>query len=331
MSIARTNINLAQFCKEVVGHPYWFGCYGQKGSASLYNSKKKQYPKYYKFDKSTYTDDYGKRVCDCAGLIKWFLWSNNMTDKAPTYKASEDFGANTFYNKCTSKGKIGSLPKEKVGILVFKGTDSTKNHVGVIVDNDGTVVEAKGHNYGIVKSKASSWGYWGKCHLITYLSIPTPTPTPTPTPSKDEYTVKTNSGDSLRLRKEPTTKSAQIGYIECGKTIHAEKIVEGEDIGGCKAWVYNGKGYASGNYLVPTPVIPAPTPTPAPTPKTTNRTITARSGLWLHSRPTSSSSTRICCMYYGDNFVEESRSNGWAYGTWKRTGKKGYASTDYLK
>ena len=170
--IDRTNTNLAKFCKEVVGNPYWFGCYGQKGTENLYKAKKAQYPKYYEWAKSTYTDDYGKRVCDCAGLIKWFLWSDNMTNKAPSYKASEDYGANGFYTKCTSKGKIGTLPNDKIGLLVFKGTDSSKNHVGVIVDNSGTVVEAKGHNYGIVKSKASSWGYWGKCHLINYKADP---------------------------------------------------------------------------------------------------------------------------------------------------------------
>ena len=187
MSISRTNINLSQFCLEVVGHSYWFGCFGQRASASLYSSKKAQYSACYQWDKSTYTDDYGTRVCDCAGLIKWFLWSNNMSEKAPTYKASEDYGADGFYNKCTSKGKISSLPAEKIGILVFMGSDSSKNHVGVIVDTQGTVVEAKGHDYGVVKSKASSWEYWGKCHLLTYLSSPAPTPTPT----NDHYTVDT--------------------------------------------------------------------------------------------------------------------------------------------
>ena len=249
MSIARTNTNLAEFCKQVVGHPYWFGCFGQKASASLYSSKKAQYPSYYEWDKSTYMDDYGTRVCDCAGLIKWFLWSDSMSNKSPTYQASEDYGANEFYNKCTSKGKIGSLPAEKVGILVFKGSDNSKNHVGVIVDNSGTVVEAKGHTYGVVKSKASSWCYWGKCHLISYSS------TPTPTPSKDTYTVA-NQTDPLRIHKEPTTDSEQIGWAEKGTSFTSTDIVKGENIHGCDVWVgYNG-GYLSGYYLTPTPVLP---------------------------------------------------------------------------
>lgn len=166
--IDRTNKNLAAFCLSVVGAPYWFGCFGQKGSESLYKSKKAQYPQYYQFDKSTYKDDYGTRVTDCAGLLKWFLWSDNMTNKAPTYKSSEDYGANGFYLKATEKGKIGTIPTDKVGLMVFKGTDVNKTHIGIVVDNNGTVVEAKGHNYGTVKSNISEWKYWGRCHLIFY-------------------------------------------------------------------------------------------------------------------------------------------------------------------
>lgn len=183
MSIERTNSNLAAFCKQVIGTPYWYGTFGNVANRSLYNSKKAQYPYYYppkSWSEDSFTDDFGKRVTDCAGLFKWFLWSNNMTDKAPSYNASEDYGATTFYSQCTEKGSIGSLPAEKVGILVFNGTDSKKNHMGVIVDNDGTVVEAKGHAYGTVTSKASSWGYWGKSKYIKYESTPTPQPTPVP-------------------------------------------------------------------------------------------------------------------------------------------------------
>ena len=181
MAIERTNTNLAKFCLSVIGTPYWFGTFGNKADRSLYNSKKAQYPSYYppkSWTEASFVDDFGKRVTDCAGLLKWFLWSNNMTDKAPTYKASEDYGATTFYNLCTSKGKISSLPSDKIGILVFNGNDSSKSHMGVIVDNDGTVVEAKGHAYGTITSKASSWGYWGKCHLIKYESTPAPVPVP---------------------------------------------------------------------------------------------------------------------------------------------------------
>lgn len=203
MSIDRTNTNLAQFCKEVVGTPYWYGTFGQIASRNLYNDKKAQYPSYYppkSWPEASFTDDFGKRVTDCAGLFKWFLWSNNMTDKAPTYKASEDYGATTFYSQCTEKGKIATLPSEKVGILVFNGNDSTKNHMGVIVDNNGTVVEAKGHAYGTITSQASSWGYWGKSKYIKYESTPTPTPEPTVDVNLRVLSLGSYGGDVLTIQ-----------------------------------------------------------------------------------------------------------------------------------
>lgn len=59
------------------------------------------------------------------------------------------------------------------------------------------------------------------------------------------YKVKTNSGVALRIREEPTTDSAQIGYIDNGATVRGKAPVNN--------WVYvehNGvKGYAYGNYL----------------------------------------------------------------------------------
>ena len=177
MSIERTNTNLVEFCKDVVGHGYWYGCFGQLGSDSLYRAKKNQYPDYYQFSYDSYAKDFGSRVCDCAGLIKWFLWSDSMGNKAPTYKASEDKGATGFYNSCTEKGFITSMP-ELEGILLFKGNSETKSHVGVYIGN-GKIIEARGHNYGVVQSGLdNSWKYWGKCCYITYNASVTPSEPP---------------------------------------------------------------------------------------------------------------------------------------------------------
>ena len=217
--IDRTAQNLATFCLQVLGTPYWFGTFGQKASRSLYNEKKAQYSQYYppkSWTEASFTDDFGKRVCDCSGLPKWFLWSDNMTNKNPTYKSSEDWGATTFYNKCTEKGKIGTLPSNKIGLLVFNGTDSTKNHMGVIVDNDGTVVEAKGHAYGTVKSKAKDWDYWGKCNLIKYDVTPTPSPTPEPTEKKYKVSVNT----FLAVRSAPVVNNVnKVGELYNGAVV----------------------------------------------------------------------------------------------------------------
>ena len=84
----------------------------------------------------------------------------------------------------------------------------------------------------------------------------------------------------------------------------------------------------------PEPVVvePAPTPAPAPkpaTPSTTKYKVTAKGGLWLRKSP--QTGQKILCMSHGDEFIVEKQSNGWSYGTHKRTGKKGWASNTYLK
>lgn len=246
MAIERTAQNLATFCLQVVGTAYWMGTYGQKASRSLYNEKKSQYPQYYppkSWTEASFVDDFGKPVTDCAGLIKWFLWSDNMTNKNPTYKSSEDWGATTMFKNCTETGKISSLPKEKVGILVFNGDASTKKHVGVIVDNNGTVVEAKGHAYGTVKSNASSWDYWGKLRLIKYESTPQPAPEPTPEPTPEpvcgDYKV-VNIHTYLAIRSTPYADPSDknlVGKLFNDAVVTVFEISNGWARIGGKCWV----------------------------------------------------------------------------------------------
>lgn len=155
----------AYLCKYVVAHlgaPYWFGCYGQKATRALYYAKKKQYPRYYKA--KDFSKQYGKRVFDCAGLIKAALWTKTVNG-SPKYNAKQDFGATGFYNRAKKKGSIKSFDKVN-GRLVFKGTASKKTHVGVYYK--GYVYNAKGHKYGVVrqKFKATDWTYWAQCHLF---------------------------------------------------------------------------------------------------------------------------------------------------------------------
>lgn len=155
---------LLDYAKAQLGNPYWFGCFGQVASEALYKSKKAQYPKYY--TAKDFSLHYGKRVHDCAGLIKGALWSESTTS-APKYNKDQDYSANMFYIKATKKGPISTMPDKK-GILVFKGTERQKNHIGVYIGN-GKVIEAKGHAYGVVESDLnSSWKFWGQCNLFDY-------------------------------------------------------------------------------------------------------------------------------------------------------------------
>ena len=199
---------LVEYCKAQVGKPYWYGCFGQKSTEALYKSKKSQYPKYY--TAKDYDKQYGVKVHDCAGLIKGALWSKTVDDPNPIYNSNQDFGANGFYNNAKVKGAIKTFPK-KAGLIVFKGNATKKSHIGVYIGND-TVVEAKGHAYGVIYSKftGGKWTYWAECSLIDYKLS-------TPTPIYKTYTVKVNS--YLNVRTGPGKKYKSVAKLYNGNTV----------------------------------------------------------------------------------------------------------------
>ena len=172
----KTNTGLVEFVKKQVGYAhYWFGCYGQLGTNALWTSKAKSYPSHYtasRKEKMKKRGDIGKPVCDCSGLIKWYLM---LTDKGenfpPQYQSKYDISADAFYNKATEKGDIKNGIPEIPGLAVQR-----PGHIGVYIGN-GKVVEAKGFDYGIVISdlKGSTFTHWLKIPFITYKEESKPT------------------------------------------------------------------------------------------------------------------------------------------------------------
>lgn len=159
--MTKTNSGLLAYAMAQVGNPYWYGTYGQTATAALHAAKKKQYPDNY--TASDFPSQYGKRVHDCVGIIKGYIWSDSPTG-TPKYNAAQDKSARGMYAAAEVKGKIDTFPG-KPGMLVFKGSSPTEiYHVGVY-DGEGYVYEAKGHAYGTVKTafKAAQWPYWAQC------------------------------------------------------------------------------------------------------------------------------------------------------------------------
>lgn len=165
----KNNIELVQYAKEMVGLPYWYGCFGQIGSKSLYDYKRKQYPDYY--CNNDYPSQYGKRVHDCVGLVKGYLWSSSPTAE-PKYNSTQDVSAFGMYSVSKQRGDKSSFPGVE-GTLVYKASNAnnylTIHHVG-IYSTDGYVYEAKGHEYGVVKTKfnRNDWQFWSYCPFISY-------------------------------------------------------------------------------------------------------------------------------------------------------------------
>ena len=160
---AKTNTGLVEYCKAMLGKPYWWGTFGQKATKDLYEQKKKQYPRYYK--DTDFEKQFGQRVHDCIGLIKGYLWSED-TESKPVYCSNgfKDVSADTYYTQCRRKGMIGSIP-DVAGIAVFM-----PGHVGVYI-GDGKVIEARGHKYGVVTTnlKDRSWTKWAYIDEIEYV------------------------------------------------------------------------------------------------------------------------------------------------------------------
>ena len=163
--MAKTNSGLIAYARAQLGRPYWWGTFGQIGSASLFRAKKAQYPRYY--TATDFTRQFGKKVHDCAGLIKGYLWCDGP-EGAPQYRASQDKSASGMYTTAKKKGPIGTFDKVP-GRLLFRGsTPANISHVGIYAGN-GVVVEAKGHAYGVVESEYSprDWNFWAQHSDIT--------------------------------------------------------------------------------------------------------------------------------------------------------------------
>ena len=223
--MSKTAKGLVEYAKAQLGLPYWYGTFGNTGSEELWKAKKKQYPQYYNWTGTPYDNfpsQYGKRVHDCVGLIKGYLWSDTPTAK-PKYNGSQDTSANGMLAKCKENGSIATIP-DIPGVLVFMD-----GHVGVYIGN-GEVIEARGHEYGVVKTQLKSrpWKWWGKCPWIDY-SGSADTSQPESVPVKGDTAgkvVKVNckklrlKSGTWNVRKLPSADSSVVTTVKGGCDIN---------------------------------------------------------------------------------------------------------------
>ena len=333
--MAKTNSGLVAYVKTKVGCYYWFGCFGQMASRSLYNSKKAQYPKYYTASDFSKQIANPKQVFDCAGLIKAYLWTKSITDTNPVYKSSQDWGATTMYNQAKSKGSISSFKKID-GQLVFKGNDQKKSHVGVYIGND-YVVEAKGHAYGVVMTKFSSggWKYWAQYSLITDDTSkpePQPEPTPEPQPTRDKHSDdyagiwKVTAHSGLWLRAFPNGE--KITCIPFNKHVNCSGDYQTASDGEWLKVTYDGMtGYSFKSYL--TKLVEGNFSKEY----VGTFKVTAPSGLWMRTGA-GTKNDKITCLSFGSKvtcggFFEDIDGTIWLKVT--QGGNTGWSSSDWLR
>lgn len=121
-------------------------------------------------------DSSGRRVFDCVGLIKCFLWHDYGPGNTSYYgKTAPDINADQMYSKATVKGPISTIP-DIPGLLVWQS-----GHIGIYIGG-GQVIEATAKRWGsvggcVVKSQfrdksaamyRGSWTHWLRCPFLMY-------------------------------------------------------------------------------------------------------------------------------------------------------------------
>lgn len=163
------NLGLVEHCKLALKEHwgYVYGTFGIPLTETMLQYKATTYPGYVKPYKAFIVDNYmGKRVVDCVGLIKSYLWWNKGE---VSYDKTTDYSANGMYQKSIENGKIDTIP-EIAGICVWK-----HGHIGVYVGN-GLVIESHSTKSGVIQTPllgkgSTPWTHWLKCPLIDYIIV----------------------------------------------------------------------------------------------------------------------------------------------------------------
>lgn len=151
-----------------VGCPYIYGATGQICTPAYREARAAQYPDYAAKirkncprlsgsasactacrwrDPDTGT---GKRAYDCAQLTRWCM------DAVGIPLVS---GANSQWTKTewAQKGEIAGMPRDLL-CLVYRDDGGRMGHTGIYL-GDGTVIHAKGHDYGVVRQKLAETAF----------------------------------------------------------------------------------------------------------------------------------------------------------------------------
>lgn len=91
------------------------------------------------------------RAYDCSGLGMRFLIDNGLE--------KSDMSSNSMLKRCERIKKEQLEPGDFVFLL---DEDGRAHHVGYVVDRNLNIIEAKGREYGVVKSSLKKWDAYGR-------------------------------------------------------------------------------------------------------------------------------------------------------------------------
>ena len=299
-------------------------------------------------DKIKYFNYPKQGVAWCSTFVNWCVYKASGNNKTATLNALYEPKSGNCACGCVESANYYKAKKQffsspKIGDQVFFLVNGKIGHTGLVYKIDSSKlysVEGNKSNmvkkcsYALTNKTIAGYGrpkYDTKVETKPVETVNDKTEPVKPVESGTKYTVKTNTGDTLRIRQNANTTSKQLGTIPNKKSFTSDLVVKGQNIGGCDLWVkatYNGvTGYVSGKYLTPVPVITELKEEPV---KTTQYKVVTNSGVGLRIRnKPNTSGVQIGLIPNGTKVTVFSTSNGWSYLEYK--GIKGYSSSTYLK
>lgn len=195
--------DLCNYAIGAIGGGYVYGSSGQKCSLAVRESCAAANPSQKENILGICAKWDGKYVWDCSGLFRgaWkALWQ---------YRSG---GATTIFKSwCSQKGAIDTMP-DMPGVLVFRGDDKTKQHIGLYIGG-GYVVDARGSSKGVLHGPMDSypWTHWGLADDVDYENN---LESPEDIPALWSGHVKTKSGGGISIWTDNTKKVARAKVPE---------------------------------------------------------------------------------------------------------------------
>lgn len=181
--MSKTAAGLIEHCKGKLGTPYVYGAKGEILTQAILDRLARENP-------GTYTSAYkakaakyiGRRCTDCSGLISWYTGRIR--------------GSYNYHDTAVERVGIDHLDESMAGWALWK-----PGHIGVYIGG-GYCIEAKGINYGTIKSRvtATPWQKVLKLCDIDY----TPAAATYAQASSRPQTVR-DGGISLAMAVTPAT------------------------------------------------------------------------------------------------------------------------------
>ena len=223
---------VVEYAKSKVGCGYIWGTSGEMCTQSLINRKKGNGH----VDPNIVKKWIGMQVFDCAGLVSSAFRQVGIT---MAKGATSAWGG----TKWEVKGKISSLPKNKVCVL-YKGDGNHMAHTGIYIGND-EYIHAAGSSKGVLKERMpGKWTHWGipKGLYATQKEEQITPITGFPCQAK----ITPSSPDrKVNLRKSPAKNSSIVLRLKLGEIV----TITGEENGWYKVSYKTAKGYIMKEFL----------------------------------------------------------------------------------